>query len=136
MTDKPVGSGPDRRRYTIIETDIGPLISESRATVFDVMDAHDAGDSVYEISLTFNLSPLQVETALVYIAQHRAELEPQLAEIKEQLTQREAHYRRQAAQIDQLIATLPMTSQRAALHGLRERAADEYRVNSDADRPQ
>ena len=63
-------------RYTIIETDLGPLISESRVSVFDVMDAYDAGDSVYEIDLTFNLSPLQVETALDYIAEHRAALEP------------------------------------------------------------
>ena len=100
------------------------------------MDAHDAGDSIYEIGLTFNLSPLQVETALAYVLQHRpAELEPQLAEIRQQLAEREAFYRRQAAQIDQYIATLPMTSQRAALHVLRERAENEYKVDTDADRP-
>ena len=119
MTDTTNVTGPNRLRYTIVETDVGPLISESRVSVFDVMDAHDAGNSIYEIGLTFNLSPLQVETALAYVLQHRAELEPQLAEIRQQLAEREAFYRRQAEQVDQYVATLPMTSQRAALHVLR-----------------
>ena len=136
MTDTTNVTGPNRLRYTIVETDVGPLISESRVSVFDVMDAHDSGDSIYEIGLTFNLSPLQVETALAYVLQHRAELEPQLAEIRQQLAEREAFYRRQAAQIDQYIAALPMTSQRAALHVLRERAENEYKVDTDADRPE
>jgi uncharacterized protein (DUF433 family) len=124
------------RRYAIIETDMGPLISESRLSVFDVMEAHDAGDSQYEIGLTFNLSPIQVETALVYIAQHRVELEPQLARIRQQLADREAFYRHQAAEADAYLATLPMTSQRAALRVLRERSDSEYRVSIDADGPQ
>jgi uncharacterized protein (DUF433 family) len=134
MTDTTKVAGPNRPRYRIIETDAGPLISESRVSVFDVMDAQDAGDSIHEIGLTFNLSPLQVETALDYISQHRAELEPQLAEIKQQLAEREAYYRRQAAQIDQHIATLPMTSQRAALHVLREHTESEHKADTDADR--
>ena len=136
MTDTTYVTGPNRLRYTIVETDVGPLISESRVSVFDVMDAHDAGDSIYEIGLTFNLSPLQVETALAYVLQHRAELEPRLAEIKQQLAEREAFYRRQAEQVDQYVATLPLTSQRAALHVLRERADNEYKVDADADRPE
>ena len=57
MTDTTQVAGPNRLRYTIVETDVGPLISESRVSVFDVMAAHDAGDSIYEIGLTFNLSP-------------------------------------------------------------------------------
>lgn len=136
MTDTTKVIGPNRLRYTIVETDVGPLISESRVSVFDVMDAHDAGDSIYEIGLTFNLSPLQVETALEYISQHRAELEPQLTEINQQLAEREAFYRRQASQVDQYVATLPLTSQRGALHVLRERAENEYGVDTDADRPE
>ena len=136
MTAKTKGAESNVLRYTIIETDIGPLISESRVSVFDVMEAHDAGDSQHEIGATFNLSPLQVETALKYIAQHRPELEPQLAQIKQQLAEREALYRRQAAEIDAYIATLPMTSQRAALRVLRERSDNEYKVAVDADSPQ
>lgn len=136
MNDKTTTPGNSQMRYTIIESDMGPMISESRVSVFDVMDAYDAGDSVHEIGLTFNLSPLQVETALAYISQHRARLGPQLAEIKQQLAEREAHYRRQAAQLDRYIATFPVTSQRAAFNALRERADNEYKIDVDADRPE
>lgn len=136
MTVEPIGTESNHPRYAIIETDLGPLISESRVSVFDVMEALDAGDSQYEIGPTFNLSPMQVETALVYIAQHRAELEPQLAQIKKELAEREAFYRRQAAEVDAYLATLPMTSQRAALHGLRERSEYLYEATVDADSPQ
>lgn len=136
MTAKTKGAESSGLRYVIIETDMGPLISESRVSVYDVMEAHDAGDSPYEIGLTFNLSPMQVETALAHIAQHRAELEPQLARIKQQLAEREAFYRRQAAEADAFVATLPMTSQRAALQVLRERSDSVYKVAADADRPQ
>ncbi len=118
---------PNQIRYTIIETSMGPMISESRVSVFDVMEAHDAGDSIYEIALTFNLSPLQVETAVVYISQHHDELEPQLAEIKQALVAREAYYRDRANQIDRRVAALPMTPERAALHVLRERVENGYR---------
>lgn len=136
MAAKPKGAESNGRRYTIIETDMGPLISESRVSVFDVMEAYDAGDSQYEIGLTFNLSPMQVETALAYIAQHRVELEPQLAQIRQQLAEREASYRRQAAEVDAYVATLPMTPQRAALRVLRERPDSKYKVAVDADSPQ
>jgi uncharacterized protein (DUF433 family) len=135
MTAKTMSAESNGQRYTIIETDMGPLVSESRVSVFDVMEAHDAGDSQYEIGLTFNLSPMQVETALVYITQHRVELEPQLARIRQQLAEREAFYRRQAAEVDAYVATLPMTSQRAALRVLRERSDSEYEVAVDADSP-
>lgn len=136
MTAKTQGAESGMLRYKIIETDMGPLISESRVSVFDVMEAHDAGDSKYEIGLTFNLSPMQVDTALAFIAQHRTELEPQLAQIKQQLVEREAFYRRQAAEIDAYIAALPMTSQRAALCVLREHSTSAYKVVVDADSPQ
>lgn len=136
MSAKTKSAESNGQRFTIVETDMGPLISESRVSVFDVMEAHDAGDSQYEIGLTFNLSPMQVETALVYIAQHRAELEPQLAQIKQQLAEREAFYRRQAIKVDAHVATLPMTSRRAALHVLRERSESEYKFAVDADSPQ
>ncbi len=127
---------PSQLRYTVIETSMGPMISESRVSVFDVMEAHDAGDSIYEIALTFNLSPLQVETAVVYISQHHDELEPQLAEIKQALVAREAYYRDRANQIDRRVAALPMTPERAALHVLRERVENGYRANTDADHPE
>ena len=57
-------------RYSVIESEIGPLISESRATVYDVMEAYDAGLSRYDICWNYNLVPLQLEAALEYISRH------------------------------------------------------------------
>jgi hypothetical protein len=54
-------------RYRIIESELGPLLSESRMTVYDVMEAYDSGLDKYQISLYYNLTPLQVQTALDYI---------------------------------------------------------------------
>jgi len=120
--NQPTTAMPIESRYTIIESDIGPLISESRVSVFDVMEASDSGASTYEISAIFNLTPLQVETALAYIEAHRARLEPQLLEITQKQAEREIEYRRQAEEIKAHIATLPMTPERAAFHALREKS--------------
>lgn len=136
MSEKTLPEFLNQLRYMIIETSMGPMISESRVSVFDVMEAHDAGDSIYEIALTFNLSPMQVETALAYISQHRDELEPQLAEIEQAMVARQAYYRGRANQIDQYVAALPMTPERAALHVLRERVENGYRADTDADHPE
>ena len=57
-------------RYCVIESEIGPLISESRATIYDVMEAYDAGLSRYDICWNYNLVPLQLEAALEYISRH------------------------------------------------------------------
>jgi uncharacterized protein (DUF433 family) len=126
----------DIGRYEVLETDIGPMISESRVSVFDVMDAHDAGDSIYEISATFNLTPLQVETALAYIEQNRSFLEPQLATIQRALAEREALYRTKTAEIDKRIATEPLTPARRRLLQLRESSPERYGENQDAGRPE
>lgn len=122
------------RRYTILETDSGPMISNSRVSIFDVMEAYDAGNSLYEISAIFNLTPLQVETALDYIARNRATLQPQLAEILRVLVEREAFYHKQAAEVDKRIAMRPLTPERAKLLELRESSRVSYGGNQDADR--
>ncbi len=108
-------------RYQIIETELGPVISESRTTVYDVMEAHDKGLDTYQICMTYNLTPLQVQTALDYIARHRARLEPVLREILRQAAEREAHYRAQAEAIRQQVAQEPPTPLRAAFNELREK---------------
>ena len=104
---------------TIIESDIGPLISESRATVYDVMEASDEGYHPSEIGRLYNLSPRQVQSALTYIAQHRAELEPKLKEILRIAAEREQYYRARAAELEKQ-KPLQMTPQRAALQALIE----------------
>ncbi len=102
---------------TIIESEIGPLISESRATVYDVLEAYDEGYAPSEIGRLYNLSPRQVQVALAYIAEHRAELAPKLQEILKIAAAREKFYRTRAAELEQQ-RPLPMTPQRAALQAL------------------
>ena len=110
-------------RYQIIESGIGPLISESRTTVYDVLEAYDEGLSLYDICRTYNLRPLQLETALEYIEEHRERLEPELAEILKKKAERERHYNAIAAEIRKKIAQEPMTPERAAFFTWREEEA-------------
>jgi uncharacterized protein (DUF433 family) len=126
-------SNPLSTRYTIVESEIGPLISESRCTVFDVMELADAGEPLYAITTILNLTPLQVEIALDYVAQHRGTLAPQLAEIMQRRAEREEYYRAIADKIFEQIAQEPITRRRAEFVALRERNAAEYTVAADAD---
>lgn len=118
-----------RKRYQIIETDSGLRISESRVMLFDVMEAHNAGDSIYEIAQTFNLTPLQVMIAVDYIETHRAALEPEFAKAIRARDEMEAYYRKQNEEVWARIAQAPMTPERAAVYALlkkyRETTVDE-----------
>lgn len=118
-----------RKRYQIIETDSGLRISESRVMLFDVMEAHNAGDSIYEIAQTFNLTPLQVMIAVDYIETHRAALEPEFAKAIQARDEMEAYYRKQNEEVWARIAQAPMTPERAAVYALlkkyRETTVDE-----------
>ncbi|MEZ4867265.1 MAG: hypothetical protein R3C14_38430 [Caldilineaceae bacterium] len=80
-------------RYQVIEANGTLMISESRVALFDVMILHDEGDSIYEIAMTYNLTPLQVQTAVNYIEEHREILTPQLAEAIQHREERERYYR-------------------------------------------
>jgi uncharacterized protein (DUF433 family) len=120
----------DTKQYNIIESGIGPLIDHSRSTVYDVMKAYDEGNNLYEISRLYNLTPLQVETALQYISKHRQKLEPELKEILIKKAEYERYHRAIQAEAWKRIAQLPMTPERAKFYAKREelrrrRAAEE-----------
>ena len=108
-------------RYTIIESDIGPLISESRATVYDVMQALDCGDGIYRIGRLYNLSPVQVETAIEYIEKHRERLEPELKEILIKKAENERYHRALIAELEKE-RPVQMTPKRAKLQALLDRS--------------
>jgi uncharacterized protein (DUF433 family) len=120
-------SGP----YHIFEGDSGLQISESRVLLFDVMQYYDAGKSIYQLCEIFNLTPLQVKTAVAYIDKHRAALEPELAKAIEYRKEREAYHRRLAAERWEKIAQLPMTPLRAAVYAILEK--NRVSVNGEAD---
>jgi uncharacterized protein (DUF433 family) len=121
----------DPNRYHIIESDIGPLISESRMTVYDVLEAQNDGQTLYEISMYRNLSPTQVQVAFDYIDLHRERLQADLIEILKKAEERKEYYDAIAAEIYKRIAQKPMTPERAKLQELI--AKNRARRQADAD---
>jgi uncharacterized protein (DUF433 family) len=105
-------------RIRIIQSDIAPLISESRASVYDVMESLDCGYNIYQISEIYNLSPFQVETAIEYIKKHRQRLEPKLKKILKKAAERERYYRALEQEIRKQKPDTPMTPRRKALYAL------------------
>jgi len=122
-----------RNRYQILETDSGLRISESRVMLFDVMEAHDTGDSIYEIAQTFNLTPLQVQTAVDYIERHRVALEPEFIKAIQARDELETYYRKQNEEVWERIRNAPMTPERAAFYALREKNRREATEHERAD---
>lgn len=68
-----------------------------------------------------NLKPLQVQVALEYIEEHRAELEAELPELLAQKAENERYHRAIVAEREKLIGELPMTPKRTAFYALREK---------------
>ena len=118
-------SGP----YHIYEGDSGLQISESRVLLFDVMQYYDEGKSIYQLCEIFNLTPLQVKTAIAYIDKHRATLEPKLAKAIAYRKERKAYHRRLVAEHLAKVPPLPMTPLRAAVYALLEK----HRLPDDGD---
>jgi hypothetical protein len=81
------------KEYNIItESSIGLEIYHSRSSVYDVMEAYEEDYNLYEISRLYNLTPLQAETALDYIAKHRQTLEPELKRLLRKKAERQRYY--------------------------------------------
>jgi len=98
-------------QYRVIETEIGPRISDSRAMVYDVLDYQNQGKTRGEIALLLNLKLHQVDVALEYIGQHRAVLEAELVEIKARMAREEAECRMKQKEIELRAQALPMTKE-------------------------
>ncbi|MEZ4733424.1 MAG: DUF433 domain-containing protein [Caldilineaceae bacterium] len=124
----------DQSVICILETELGPLISESRSSVYDVMEAYDEGYSPAEIRDIYNLSPHQVKVALAYIAAHRAQLEPELKEILIKKAERERYHRALVAEIEKE-RPVRLTPQRIALNNLIKESRARWGING-ADDPQ
>ena len=119
--------------YKILETDIGPMVSESRTSVYDILLSQQEGDDFYAICVIHNLKPLQVQVALEYIEKHPAQLEAELPALLAQKAENERYHRAIAAERGKLIADLPMTPKRAAFYALREKNRHLRSGNGDSD---
>ena len=118
--------------YKILETELGPLISDSRTSVYDVLLSQQEGDDFFAICVIHNLKPLQVQVALEYIEEHRAQLEAELPELLAKKAENERYHRAIAAEREKLIGELPMTPKRAAFYALREKHKQQWSENGKA----
>ena len=118
--------------YKVLETEIGPMISESRTSVYDVLLSEQEGDDFFAICVIHNLKPLQVQVALEYIEEHRAQLEAELPELLAKKAENERYHRALAAEREKLIGELPMTPKRAAFYALREKYRHLWSENGEA----
>ena len=124
------------KEYKILETECGPMISHSRATVYDVMLTHDEGHDIFFICVNYNLTPIQAQVALDYIEEHREALEADLKELLPKMAERERHYRAIEEKIRKKIAKKPITPERAAFNALRDKNRKARSHNSAANHSQ
>lgn len=117
--------------YKVLETEIGPMISESRTSVYDVLLSQQEGDDFFAICVIHNLKLLQVQVALEYIEEHRAQLEAELPELLAKKAENERYHRALVAERDKLIGELPMTPKRAAFYALREKHRHLWSENGE-----
>lgn len=118
--------------YTILETDNGPMISDSRTSIYDVLLSHNEGEDIFAICVIHNLKLLQVEVALKYIEENRERLEAALPRLMEIKAERERHYRAIAEEKQKIIDQLPMTPERAAFYALREKNSRVLNENGNS----
>ncbi|MFN8494118.1 MAG: hypothetical protein U0350_41350 [Caldilineaceae bacterium] len=107
--------------YSVVETEIGPMVGQSRTSVYDVLLSLNEGEDFNALCVIHNLKPVQVLATLEYIEQHRAQLEAELPELLAKKAERERYYRALAAEREKLIAQLPMTPKRKAFYELVEK---------------
>lgn len=119
----PTWSTIDQQEFAIriIESEIGPMISHSRASVYDVMEAYNEGYNPSEIGSFYNLSPHQVDVALAYIYENRARLEPELRELLVKKAENEAYHRALVAEREKQFVR-EMTPERIKFNELLERS--------------
>lgn len=105
--------------YTILETEIGPMISQSRTSVYDVLLSQQEGEDFNALCVIHNLRPLQVMVALEYIEEHRAQLEAELPELLAKKAEHERYHRAIAA--ERAKRPVEMTPKRKAFYELVEK---------------
>jgi hypothetical protein len=117
--------------YKVIETELGPMISQSRTSIYDVLLSQKEGDDFFAICVIHNLKPVQVQVALEYIDAHREELEAALPALLAKKAENERYHRAIAAEREKLVGELPMTPKRAAFYALREKYRHLWDTNGE-----
>lgn len=80
---------------TIVRTERGLSISGTRITIYDVMDYVTADYPSHFIQSLFNLSEAQIEVALQYIRDNRAQVETEYQQVLKESEELQQYYEQQ-----------------------------------------
>lgn len=105
--------------YSVVETEIGPMVGESRTSVYDVLLSLNEGEGFYALCVIHNLKPVQVQVALEYIEEHRTALEAELPALLAKKAENERYHRAIAAERAKI--PVEMTPKRKAFYELLEK---------------
>lgn len=94
-------------KATIIRTERGLTIADTRITLYDVMDYVTAQYPVKFIRDLFDLSEKQINAALAYIEANRTEVESEYQKVLQDTEELRLYYEEQNRERVALIATLP-----------------------------
>jgi len=103
------------KKPTIIRTEQGLTISDTRITIYDVMDHLVAGRPLTLILNWLPLTETQLETALAYINANRAEVEAEYQEVLKTADEIRQYWEERNRERFARIAALPPQPGREAL---------------------
>ena len=114
--------------HKVVKTANGLVLNTNgRVSIYDVMELYEEGDNIYQIGMVFNLSPMQVQTMVDYIEEHRETLIPALQEALCLKVERERYWRTVAAERAKI--PVPVTPQRENLQALLDKYRQEIGIN-------
>jgi len=105
--------------YSVVETEIGPMVGESRTSLYDVLLSLKEGDDFFALCVIHDLKPVQVQAALDYIEAHREELEAELPGLLAKKAENEWYHRAIAAERAKI--PVEITPKRKAFYELLEK---------------
>lgn len=105
--------------YSVVETDLGPMVGQSRTSIYDLLLSLNEGEDFFALCVIHNLKPVQVQVALEYIDEHRAALEAELPVLLAKKAENERYHRAIAAERAKI--PVAMTPKRKAFDKLLEK---------------
>lgn len=90
-SNKPIGK-PIGNEALVVETPRGPSLAGTRLTVYDLMDYLKSNRSRNYITQIMGITHEQLDAMMVYIAEHKEDVEREYAEILRYGEELRAHY--------------------------------------------
>jgi uncharacterized protein (DUF433 family) len=108
-------TNPSTSNNHIVQTSRGLSVAGTRITLYDILDYVHDGWPPHLIAAWLNLSPDQIQAALVYIEAHRAEVEAQYQQVLRQAEENRAYWEARNRERLEQIDRLPSSSEKASI---------------------